>query len=354
MGQTIDELLTLGKERGYLTFAEVNAVLPDGIAPQEVDKLLLRFEELGIELIDEQDRPPRKIKVRRYCRGPELEQALRPAGVEFTDLICRRDASGAIFDARLIVPGAQAVACWWKIRRLLPELGHWPVITDRAPAPLYGEPLTPDDPTPPLSAPGVEIEYADPDEERDNARRLIAEADRLVPDPRTFHRWHYGAYENLSAEEWDELCQGPDEPDLVVTAEAGDLFGDQTPFRAHLDALSDEPFPYVEIDLTPTPVVWEVFAYRPYGGWNGAPHPAEQLTMIRHWHERHGAEMVSVPGDWFEMYVPRPPRARADALQLIREMTGFGEETIFGYQAHSLDWMIERVRSSHYWYFWWD
>src|SRR5947199_8135550 len=47
-------LLESGKEKGYLTFSQVNDHLPDDDAnPEKIDQLLILLEDQGIELIDE-------------------------------------------------------------------------------------------------------------------------------------------------------------------------------------------------------------------------------------------------------------------------------------------------------------
>src|SRR5437764_13575097 len=47
-------LLESGKEKGYLTYSQVNDHLPDDDAnPEKIDQLLLLLEREGIELIDE-------------------------------------------------------------------------------------------------------------------------------------------------------------------------------------------------------------------------------------------------------------------------------------------------------------
>jgi RNA polymerase primary sigma factor len=54
-------LLDQGKDKGYLTFEQVNDYLPDGAAdPDKIDKLLLILEEHGIELIDESEAEERE------------------------------------------------------------------------------------------------------------------------------------------------------------------------------------------------------------------------------------------------------------------------------------------------------
>jgi RNA polymerase primary sigma factor len=49
-------LLESGKEKGYLTYSQVNDYLPDdAVNPEKLDQLLLILEEHGIELIDESE-----------------------------------------------------------------------------------------------------------------------------------------------------------------------------------------------------------------------------------------------------------------------------------------------------------
>src|SRR3954451_22500399 len=47
-------LIESGKEKGYLTYSQVNDHLPDDDAnPEKIDQLLILLEDQGIELIDE-------------------------------------------------------------------------------------------------------------------------------------------------------------------------------------------------------------------------------------------------------------------------------------------------------------
>src|SRR4030081_472250 len=60
MDVKIDEglktLLESGKDKGYLTYSQVNDYLPDdAVNPEKLDQLLLVLEEHGIELIDESE-----------------------------------------------------------------------------------------------------------------------------------------------------------------------------------------------------------------------------------------------------------------------------------------------------------
>jgi hypothetical protein len=164
-----------------------------------------------------------------------------------------------------------------------------------------------------------------------------------------YNRWHSGALESLSEIELAELSSGPKSGGLCREA-AG-----FKPVSFHLirDVLTDKPFPWVAIELVPVTIPWEVFAHCPFGGWNGAPYPVEQLAMQRYWYELYGAELVTCDVDSYEMYVHRPPKSRSQALRLIREITGFGEETLFS-GARDVEEMIARALDSNYWVFWWD
>src|SRR5271165_1030058 len=54
-------LLESGKEKGYLTYSQVNDHLPDDDAnPEKIDQLLILLEDQGIELIDEAEAEERE------------------------------------------------------------------------------------------------------------------------------------------------------------------------------------------------------------------------------------------------------------------------------------------------------
>ncbi len=53
---SIQKLIAKGKERGYLTYEEMNDDLPDeAVSPDKLDSLLMTLDELGIELLDESE-----------------------------------------------------------------------------------------------------------------------------------------------------------------------------------------------------------------------------------------------------------------------------------------------------------
>ena len=57
----LNTLIEKGKQKGYLTYEEMNDILPDeAISPEEIDSILLTLEEVGIEITDEAHAPRHK------------------------------------------------------------------------------------------------------------------------------------------------------------------------------------------------------------------------------------------------------------------------------------------------------
>ncbi len=51
---SIKLLVQNGKEKGFVTYEELNDILPeDTIAPEKIDKILMTLDELGIDVVDE-------------------------------------------------------------------------------------------------------------------------------------------------------------------------------------------------------------------------------------------------------------------------------------------------------------
>jgi RNA polymerase primary sigma factor len=61
LDEGLKTLIESGKEKGYLTYSQVNDYLPDdAVNPEKLDQLLLVLEEQGIELIDESEAEERE------------------------------------------------------------------------------------------------------------------------------------------------------------------------------------------------------------------------------------------------------------------------------------------------------
>jgi RNA polymerase primary sigma factor len=57
--EALRQLISKGKEQGYLSYDEINGVLPDNmLSPDQLDETLIMFDELNIEIIDERKQKP--------------------------------------------------------------------------------------------------------------------------------------------------------------------------------------------------------------------------------------------------------------------------------------------------------
>src|SRR5688500_8566620 len=79
LDEGLKALIESGKEKGYLTYSQVNEYLPDdAVNPEKLDQLLMVLEEQGIELIDETEAEEREA-------GPEAPRA-EAAEAEMRDM----------------------------------------------------------------------------------------------------------------------------------------------------------------------------------------------------------------------------------------------------------------------------
>src|ERR1043165_7945483 len=59
--ETIKTLLHLAQEHGYVTYDDINDVLPDGLDPDDLDELFTKLRNLDVEIIDQaKAEPPRQ------------------------------------------------------------------------------------------------------------------------------------------------------------------------------------------------------------------------------------------------------------------------------------------------------
>jgi RNA polymerase primary sigma factor len=77
MDAVLKTLIESGKEKGYLTYSQVNDYLPDdAVNPEKLDQLLLILEEQGIELIDESEAEERAALPAAAARAGETPNDL--------------------------------------------------------------------------------------------------------------------------------------------------------------------------------------------------------------------------------------------------------------------------------------
>src|SRR5262245_47426343 len=51
--ETVKTLLHLAQEHGYVTYDDINDVLPDGLNPEDLDELFTKLRSLDVEIVDQ-------------------------------------------------------------------------------------------------------------------------------------------------------------------------------------------------------------------------------------------------------------------------------------------------------------
>lgn len=91
--------------------------------------------------------------------------------------------------------------------------------------------------------------------------------------------------------------------------------------------------------------------------WTGATNhgleAADHVSILRYWHERNGAELVSLGLDVLELTVPRPPADPQTVMAVAEEQWWYCPD-IVDQGVETLDALAAVQVSGHRWYFWWD
>jgi len=113
---TIKALIEKGKKKGYLTYEEMNADLPDeAISPNRLDSLLMTLDDLGVQLLDEVDLAKRQ-------QGDFAESDAGPAQVK--DAGAKADR---VLERELVEPEAKRIDD--PIRMYLTQMGEIPLLS---------------------------------------------------------------------------------------------------------------------------------------------------------------------------------------------------------------------------------
>lgn len=88
----IKRLISVGKEKGYLTYDEVNEALPDDlVSPEKLDDMMMIFDEMDIEIVDSEQ----QVQVVREGMGADSDSLLED---EEDDLHVEADAASRVTD----------------------------------------------------------------------------------------------------------------------------------------------------------------------------------------------------------------------------------------------------------------
>jgi hypothetical protein len=158
----------------------------------------------------------------------------------------------------------------------------------------------------------------------------------------------------VNVEEWlkKQVAADPE----CFQAEVGDWpteIPDAGSVSAHLEVVSRKPKKVACLAKIPTSRNWEAPAYIGMGGWNACPDSAVLTAFAKCWHERYGAEVVSITHDVMEFVVTKPPTTKEAALELAREQYVFCSD-IVDQGVGDVATLAATLLNSNYWYFWWD
>ena len=76
--ETVKTLLHLAQEHGYVTYDDINDVLPDGLNPEDLDSLFTKLRGLDVEIVDQ-------AEVQRTTKKEEPEEAEEDSRLEILD-----------------------------------------------------------------------------------------------------------------------------------------------------------------------------------------------------------------------------------------------------------------------------
>jgi uncharacterized protein DUF4253 len=257
--------------------------------------------------------------------------------------VFHEDAAGGPIIAELVVDGAAASATWQRLRDIADETSHWPVRLGSA-----GSAADMQQHLAWLSHPEIarDLLYSGltPVQGILAAGRAldpVVVLHQLVeervaagrPPPR--HDWEVPAGDERPVDSgpW------PDREDttLAVAATSGDGTAVPDPPPCH-------------ICLVATRVTWEAPAYFRFGGRNWCPPPPEQVAILKHWHERYGAEVVALAPGTIDLRPQRRPRDLAEAFALAWEHLAYCDDV----EPATIEGLAKSLMMSNNWHFWWD
>lgn len=306
----------------------------------------------------------------------QLEKTLSLYGVDVSSLHLLFAPDGEQIYSLLVPGGDEATALWRRLRELVGQTAHWPVIFgNKDDVHMHGDCIED------FNANTTVREILHKAMEIDVSALL---AGRLA-DNAPWRDADYQEYMQLSAEltakgvgrerqvqELDELearqdSVPRDQAEAIVAAL--DAWTGDWPSDADIPASShlDDPFvsyvgskldpdgsaPLFYLGLVPTPLSWQVPAFLKIGNWNEYPQVQEHVALHKYWHEKYGAEVVTITHDIIEMQVARPPLDREGALHLATEQFSYCAD-IVAQGTNTISELAAGLLGANVWFFWWD
>jgi len=83
--ETIKTLLHLGQEHGYVTYDDINDVLPENLSPDDLDALLSKLRSLDVEIVMDQAEAERAERSKQPEQPQQQEEAEEDSRLEILD-----------------------------------------------------------------------------------------------------------------------------------------------------------------------------------------------------------------------------------------------------------------------------
>lgn len=115
---------------------------------------------------------------------------------------------------------------------------------------------------------------------------------------------------------------------------------------------SNEEYPALLAEV-PVSAPWQIFAWFPFGNWNGCPDKKALVNVGRYWFEQHGAVPAFITHDTLEMTVPQPV-SDAQSLYLAKEQYAYCLDQVEQTGLQTIHALADSLRTSTVWHFWWD
>lgn len=105
--------------------------------------------------------------------------------------------------------------------------------------------------------------------------------------------------------------------------------------------------------LMPVDASWQIPCLLDFGAWNAYPSPAVHSAILRHWHERYGADLLAMSFDTVDIAITRPPTTRPEARRAALEFEMYNEGAYDEYGS-SLNDVAAGLLGADVWLAWWD
>src|ERR1700743_1286816 len=83
----VKRLIAKGKERGYITFDELNAILPpDQNSSEQIEDVMANFSEMGIQVVESEESEEGEVQVAKTEKAHEAEDEEQSGNVDEANL----------------------------------------------------------------------------------------------------------------------------------------------------------------------------------------------------------------------------------------------------------------------------